>query len=366
MEQAESPAKRKILVAPLDWGLGHATRCVPIIRELLQQGAGVVLAGEGATKKLLQAEFPQLPFAELKGYGVRYSSERWSLPFVLASQIPKILSAIQYENERVAAIVKEHGIQGIISDNRYGLYHEGLPTVFITHQLLIKTGWGTRIDQWLQSLHYHHLQKFTECWVPDAPGTPNLGGELSHPEKKPALPLHYLGQLSRMKAGNSHEQHLLVLLSGPEPQRTIFEKLLWEQLESYKGSVIWVRGLPEEEGLSLQRESVQVFNHLPAEALNKFLNEASFVISRCGYSTLMDLAAVQKKSILIPTPGQTEQEYLATHLMQQQLALCLTQEKFRLQQALDLARDFYYRPFPATESNLKQVVATFLNTNYTN
>ena len=139
MTQPETAFKPNVLVAPLDWGLGHATRCIPVISELLRQNANVVLAGEGSIKNLLQKEFPQLSFVRLKGYNIRYSQNKWTLPFVIASQIPKIISAIKYENKRLQEIVNEHKIDGIIADNRYGLYYEGIPSVFITHQLLIKT-----------------------------------------------------------------------------------------------------------------------------------------------------------------------------------------------------------------------------------
>jgi uncharacterized protein (TIGR00661 family) len=361
MDQAETPLKPNILLAPLDWGLGHATRCIPVIVELIRQNCNVFLAGDSKTKLLLQAEFPQLPFFDLKGYEVRYSKNKWTLPFIIFSQIPKILSVIQYENQRLKEIVKEHDIDGIISDNRYGLFHYDLPSVFITHQLLVKTGLGSTTDTWLQQRNYRYINRFTECWVPDHDAGISLAGELSHPEKKPERPVKYLGPLSRfLPVGINTGKHLLILLSGPEPQRSLLEELMVNELKNYKAPVILVRGLPEG-GKELILPNATIYNHLPAKELNRLMNEALMVIARCGYSTVMDLAALHKKSILIPTPGQTEQEYLAMHLMKHKLALTFPQNKFRLSAALDLAAEFPYElNLFRKESHLPAAVKSFL------
>jgi len=362
MDQSQTPLKPNILIAPLDWGLGHATRCIPVIRSLVKQHSNVFIAAEGKIKTLLQNEFPQLSFVELKGYNINYSKNKYSLPFVIGKQIPKILSAIQYENERLDEIVEEHKIDGIISDNRYGFYHEKIPSVFITHQLLIKTPFGKVADEYLQKLNYNYINEFTECWVPDNEGEMNLAGELSHPETKPSVPVKYPGPLSRFQNKNSTvEKHLLIIFSGPEPQRTIFEDLIAEQLKNHSSAVVIVRGLPEASTQLHLPSNISVFDHLSSDELNKKMEEASMVISRCGYSTVMDLACLKKKSILIPTPGQTEQEYLAKHLMKNNFALCIDQQKFRLKNALELAVNFDYQlqHFP-TENKLEKTIKEFL------
>jgi uncharacterized protein (TIGR00661 family) len=336
--------KPNILIAPLDWGLGHATRCIPIIKCLLEQNCNVVLAGEGKIKTLLQGEFPELRFLTLQGYRVRYSQNHWTLPFTIASQIPRILSSIKKEQTWLQDVVEKYAIDAIISDNRYGLHHPAVPSVFITHQLRIKTPLGKTAEDYLQKLNYRYLHQFSECWVPDAAGDTNLGGALSHPEKLPPVPVKYIGPLSRFtKAGSQTTRHLLVLLSGPEPQRTLLERLLLEQLPHYTGPVVFVRGLPgSTEGMPAPAH-VNVYHHLVAEELQQKISEASFIICRCGYSTVMDIAALQKKSILIPTPGQTEQEYLARHLMKENFALCIAQKRFSLNAALEAAAVFDYR-----------------------
>lgn len=362
MDSPGTSLKPNILIAPLDWGLGHATRCIPVIRQLLHKNCQVWIAAEGAIKLLLQKEFPGLNFCELKGYHINYSKNRWLLPLTIGKQIPKILSAIQYENERLDEIVEEHQIQGIISDNRYGFYHDSIPSVFMTHQLLIKTPFGKTADTYLQKLNYEYINSFSECWVPDNEGAVNLAGDLSHPEKKPSVPLKYIGPLSRFhQAPVEEEKHLLILLSGPEPQRTLFENLIAEQLSDYKGPVVLVRGLPGDTSKLNSSPNVSVYNHLPAGELNQKINEASCVISRCGYSTVMDLSVLKKKSILIPTPGQSEQEYLAKHLMKNNFALCIDQTKFRLKNALDLSSHFDYQVENfLPENSLENTVENFL------
>jgi uncharacterized protein (TIGR00661 family) len=343
MSRPEISLKPNILISPLDWGLGHATRCIPIINRLIKKNCRVLIACEGKIRLLLEKEFPQLPFIDLKGYRISYSKNSRLLPLQIGKQIPKILSTIQYENERVKAIVKDHTIHGIISDNRFGFYHDAIPSVFITHQLFIKTNLGKFSDHYLQKLNYKYINHFTECWVPDNESSTNLGGKLSHPETKPSIPTKYIGPVSRFEKLDVEEKYLLVLLSGPEPQRTLLENSLLTELKNFSIPVVLVRGLPDESKELQVPSNIAVYNHLPAEQLNQKMNEALVVISRCGYSTVMDLAVLKKKSILIPTPGQTEQEYLAGHLMKNNFALCIEQKKFRLSSALELSNSFDYR-----------------------
>jgi len=353
---------KRIIVAPLDWGLGHATRCIPLIKLLLSQNCRVLLAGQGKVKYLLQKEFPEIDFLELPGYNVRYSKRRWTLPFTIAVQIPKILSAIKTEQRWLQKTVEEHSIDTVISDNRFGLHHAHLPCVFLTHQLCIETGWGKIANAFLQQLNYRYINRFAACWVPDAAGEINLGGQLSHPSILPAIPMKYIGLLSRFAASAVEKaSHVLILLSGPEPQRTVLENRVLGELKSYSDKVILVRGLPGNADTVNVAENVTVYNHLPAEDLQQKIAEASFVIARCGYSTVMDLAVLKKKSILIPTPGQTEQEYLARHLLKMNFALCIEQKKFSLKNTLELAASFNYRfqNFDNTTA-LNEIVAAFV------
>jgi UDP:flavonoid glycosyltransferase YjiC (YdhE family) len=358
----QSALSPKVLMAPLDWGLGHATRCIPVVRELLRNHCQVVVATAGKGKVLLQQEFPRLPFLHLPGYDIEYAASGWGLAAKIVAQIPKLLSAIKEEQAWLEKVVEEQKIDAVISDNRYGLHHPDVRSVFMTHQLRLQTPFGLGQDL-LQELNYQYINQFHECWVPDTEGEDNLAGELSHPGANPAIPLHYTGPLSRFEKKRlpAEEKHLLVLLSGPEPQRTLLEEKMAEELKEYPKPFILVRGLLGETGSLSLNENGRVYHHLPAEELEPAIAGASLVIGRCGYSTVMDLAALQKRSILIPTPGQTEQEYLAKHLMQKNFALCVEQKKFKLKNALALSASFPYQLHQPAERKLSTVVSAFVN-----
>lgn len=342
-----------VLVAPLDWGLGHATRCIPVIYALIKQGFRVLIAADGKVKHLLSDEFPQVPILHIRNYGIRYTSSAWALPFGLIIQIPKLLSIIQYENRILRKYVRQYGIDAVISDNRYGFYHPGVPSVILTHQLHINTPFGEIGDRFLQQLNYRFINRFSECWVPDHALPPALAGTLSHPRQLPRVQVKYTGPLSRFNNGSYHseEKHLLLLLSGPEPQRTILEKMLLAEIAQYRKPVVLVRGIPGATENLDPADHVTVYNYLPARELEAVISEAQMIICRSGYSTVMDLARLRKKSILIPTPGQTEQEYLGRHLSSVGFALVIPQDKFRLQSALALAADFAYNLPQETESS---------------
>lgn len=357
--------KPRILVAPLDWGLGHATRCVPIIRELLMQDCDVWLAGEGAQKELLKTEFPDLPFIDLQGYRIQYAKTKRGLLWKMILQSSKLQRTIQYEHRWLKKVVKEYSFDAVISDNRYGLYHSKIPCVFLTHQLCIKSPLGKWTEKLLQKRNYKYINRFTECWVPDIKEENNLAGELSHPEKKPTIPVRYIGLLSRFgsftfSGDGGKRGHLLVLLSGPEPQRSILEEKVISQISHYNGTAVVVRGLPGYSSLIPSTNMIHFYNHLPAKELNAEMLKAEYIISRSGYSTVMDIVALQKKSILIPTPGQTEQEYLGEYLMKKRIAPCMKQENFSLTAALETAASYSYS-IPVMQNNLQVMIADFLH-----
>ncbi len=351
--------KIRILIAPLEWGLGHATRCIPIIKELVNQNYEVFIAAEGVTFYLLKNEFPALNFLPLMGYRMRFSRKKFFLPFKIFSQFPKILFTIYKEHQWLKKMVMQHKIDAVISDNRFGMYHPKIPSVYITHQLLIKTG-NTFTEKIAQRFHYHFIKKYTECWVPDFEIN-GLAGELSHPKKLPGK-IKYLGALSRFELNTSVKKYdLLISISGPEPQRTIFEKQILKDLKSYGGKVLFIRGLPENNKvIKSENTSVEISNHLSAEKLNEAILQSDIIVSRCGYTTIMDLIKLQKKAILIPTPGQTEQEYLAKYVVENKLFYTVTQKDFVLQHSLQQAATF---PFITTEYNMelyKKVVSQFV------
>lgn len=343
-------SKPRILVAPLDWGLGHAARCIPVIHTLQKQGADVLLAAAGPSAFLLQTEFPELPLLSLPGYGITYGNTRWGTFAALVRQLPKLLHAIKREEVWLRETVDRDKIQAVLSDNRYGLHHPGIPSIFVTHQLQIKTPLYLT-DGLLQKQTYQYIEKFNACWIPDYSEAPNLAGALSHPMRFPKVPVRYISPLARFALSEPVLTHyLLILLSGPEPQRSLLEERLLQQTKLFQTPILFVRGLPGHTGLPPVPYHVTIVNHLPAATLQKAIEAAQFVVGRCGYSTVMEMLALQKKCIFVPTPMQTEQEYLARHLMNQQWALCLPQKKFQLKQAVSLAETFPYE-FPAVEKS---------------
>ena len=362
--------KPRILIAPLDWGLGHATRCIPIIRELLAQNCDVWLAGEGAQEHLLKTEFPELPFLQLPGYRIKYARTQRGLIWKMIQQGPKMRRAIQYEHRWLKKMTKQHHFDAVISDNRYGLYHSAIPCIFITHQLTIKSSLAKWTEKILQKRNYGYINKFTACWVPDLPagqagvkGENNLAGELSHPEINPAVPVHYIGFLSRFERNSVSENknNLLIVLSGPEPQRSMLEEKIINEISEYNYTATIVRGLPGVASLIPSTNRIQFYNHLSSGDLNAVMQEAEYVISRSGYSTVMDIIALQKKAILIPTPGQTEQEYLGNYLMKKGMAICIAQKDFSLQEALAAAVVYQYElPAMLSFPPLSATIETFL------
>ncbi len=352
----------KVLVAPLDWGLGHATRCIPIIYELLSQNIEVWVAVEGSVKTLLQKELPQVTFLSLEGYKVRYSKFGfWFFPKLLL-QLPRIFFVIRKEHKWLKAAITTHGFNAVISDNRLGLWHSSIPCYYITHQLQIIT--GNLFTNWIaQKTHYFFINKFKVCWVPDSAIENVLAGNLSHPKKLPKTPVVYVGPLSRLKKQKTEKKYtVLILLSGPEPQRSIFENILLPQLENFSEKIILIRGLADTNStLATTNKNLVIHNHLPAVDLSTTIQQSELIISRSGYTTIMDLVALQKKAVVVPTPGQTEQEYLATQLSKEKIFLTLPQKGFSLAEAISVAKKFSFKTADVNTNQHQKVIKQFID-----
>lgn len=339
------PPAKHILIAPLDWGSGHTTRCIPLIRHLRHCGHNVTFAGNSMQETLIRKSFPDIRAVRLEGYNVTYSRHGSGFMPRLMSQVPGLIKTVRSEHRWLKDYVKQHPVDGIISDNRYGLYHDTVPSVIITHQLSLKTGFGRFADGAFRQLHYQFLEKFDRCWVPDVAGKPNLAGSLSHPGKLPG-DTQYIGWLSQMShpAPSSPGEHLLILLSGPEPQRTILSDLLWQQAIKLEQKVVFVEGSTAAANHSSIPEHITYYQLAGAKELQPLVEQASIVICRSGYSTLMDLVLLNKKALLIPTPGQTEQVYLAAHLREQGIFMSGKQSSFHLANGLEEASRFPFHP----------------------
>ncbi len=321
--------KKRILVAPLNWGIGHACRCIPIIKALIENNFDVVLASDHEALMLLQKEFPLLDSVALPGYNVSYSTQKKSFKSHLIKQLPKIYRAIKAEHKATQQIITEFKIDGILSDNRLGVYSKHIPSIFITHQLNVLSGNTTFLSS---KLHELFIKKFDECWVPDFETTPNLSGKLSHHSTiKQPIPVKFIGALSRFFIETREiKTDILVVLSGPEPQRSLLADKLIDELKKSPKKIVLVKGIIEQEQSKIIDANLTIYNYLNSEDLQKFLNESELIICRSGYTSIMDLAKLKKKVFFIPTPGQFEQEYLAEHLQHSGIAPFCFQDNFSL------------------------------------
>ncbi len=319
------PSERKtILLCVLNWGIGHAARCVPLVEKWMRENKRVVIASDGAALQVLRGEFPGLLFEELPPYNVQYD-KGGNMVFAMAKQLPKFINAINAEHKTLNNLVEKYQPEMVVSDSRFGCHTAKKKSVFITHQLhlIMPKTW-----KWMEQMvnHFNHKQiaKFDECWIPDAEGENNLSGKLSHP---PLPNVRYIGTLSRFEKAIKTEKKfdVLAVLSGPEPQRTLLEEKLRKQLSKSGLKYLLVRGLPDK-----STSKINEVNYMNASELSKAIAESKVVICRSGYSTVMDLMALQAdtKIVFIPTPGQTEQEYLAKRLTEKGIGLCVAQGKF--------------------------------------
>ena len=337
-----SNKKLHILYTVLDWGLGHATRSIPIIQYLLDCDVRVTFIGEGNSLFLLKQTFPQCESYQVKGIEAKYSSQD-SLVLKMALSIPKNLFAIYREHYQINQIVKRINPDAIISDSRFGAWTKKIPCVFITHQLNIKAPINFR---WLEPIIYKlnkfFLTKYSKVWVPDFSGVNNLSGELSHNKKSIAeLNPEFIGPLSRFSknfdSNNKEIYELLIIISGPEPQRNIFENQCIEQAKKLDKKTLIVCGRPQDEAIR-EFGKIKVLGNLSLEELNSLIITTKNVVCRSGYSSIMDLFVLQKNAICIPTPGQTEQEYIAEFLSNQKFIVTQKQSEFNLQESLNFLK----------------------------
>ncbi|WP_445956765.1 glycosyltransferase [Yeosuana sp.] len=322
--------KKKILVAPLNWGLGHATRCIPIIHALMEHHYEPIIASDGAALDLLKKEFPTLIALELPSYHIQYTKHGFLLKWQFFKNSPKLFKAIKSEKKVVQNIIETYNITGVISDNRFGVFsiNRHIPSVYITHQLNVYSG----ITTWLSTkMHQHIIKKHDECWVPDFENSPNLSGQLGHIQNH-NLNLKYLGILSRFeKSTSSKIFDILVILSGPEPQRTLLEHKILLELKAFKKNIILVQGKVENTQIISKNNNLTIYNYMQSEALEKAIQNSHLIISRSGYTTIMDLAKLGGKVFFIPTPGQHEQIYLAKRLEKLNIAPYCKQGDFNME-----------------------------------
>lgn len=323
---------KRVLVAAMHWGLGHATRSVPLITCLLKNEFEVIIASDGAALNLLMIEFPQLLAIELPSYQISYKSENMFRNLV--NLLPGAYSAIKAEKKSIERLVVEHDVNIIISDNRFGCFSSKCRNIFVTHQINIQTG-NFFFDWVAKKVNLALISKFDQIWIPDAKKEPSLSGILSHHFGKTKLPVKYMGVLSRFEScKESKKSGILIILSGPEPQKTIFENKILNQALGLRDKITIVRGEVNGRIVKSVRENITVYNYADAPLLNMLMCESEVVVSRSGYTTIMDVAITGSKALLVPTPGQTEQIYLAKHLKEQGLYAIQDQKHFNLEKGI--------------------------------
>jgi len=327
----------------MDWGLGHATRMVPVIEMLKQRKVRLVLGADNRPYEFLKKRFPELEILRFPGYRPRYPA-KGSMALKMLSEMPEMLLFADKAHNFLEKVIKSYDLDLVISDNRYELWSKKVQTVFVTHQLNIQTPkYGRVTNTALRQLVYSFIKKFDELWIPDFEGKQNLSGKLSHVKKFPLENHHFIGPLSRFQFVEPDPQtpsvDLLMIMSGPEPQRTILEVKLKDQAYHSGLKTVILQGRPEDEHYE-KFGNVEVYSHLSDEKIAGYIQKAKIVISRPGYSTLMDLAWFGAKAIFIPTPGQTEQKYLAKHLKEKGFYYYQNQKGFDLEKALAEAEEY--------------------------
>lgn len=332
----ENPNPMHILICPLDWGLGHAARMARVIRLYLNDGHTVTVAGSKSVNTFMFGEFEnRIGYVHYPGYAVKYSRNN-NLVWKILWQLPLLVFSMIKEQISMQNIVLRIKPDLILSDNRFGARSKKVRSIFITHQtsILLPSGW-----KWLQKttnyINHKLISRFHKCIVPDYQELPGLAGKLSHGAKLPHI--SWCGPLSRFSGKEESywkpppfeipPPFLLVILSGPEPQRTILENKLKTHIQ--KETTLWFRGLPGQN--DIYREGKHIFfNHGSTHLMGWCIKNSKLVICRSGYSSVMDLAVFGKKALFIPTPGQTEQEYLAEHLEKQGYIAYISQKHLNI------------------------------------
>lgn len=313
---------KKIILAPLDWGMGHVARCVPLIKQLQQQQNNIVIACTSEQQKFLKQEISGIEFVSLFGYNMSYAKilPLWVKIFI---QFPKLFAVVRKENKWLANYLKKNETDVVISDNRFGFYNENVESIFITHQLNVQAPFFQNI---INRINSSFIEKYSVCWVPDyVEEEKRLSGILS--DKNGIKNTVFIGPLSRFEKTKSEQKKyaVLILLSGPEPQRTLLEEKLISAFANTNYKVALVRG-SFSECVQKMPSNFYVIDVASSKQLQELFNVSDKIICRSGYSTLMDLDVLGLKALLVPTPGQSEQEYLAKYWQEKFACTCLEQK----------------------------------------
>lgn len=308
---------KRVLVCPLNWGLGHATRDISIIKHLIEAGHSVSIAGEEPVTTLLKEEFPLLPIFQLPGYRIKYS-KRESQVLQMLLQFPTIAWWTLKEHFLLKSLLKKYPHDVVISDNRYGVWSSKTENIIITHQLYVQTSNNNRfVERIVWRLISNRIKCFDQCWIPDNEPPHDLAGDLVYKKRFPQNAI-LIGAVSRFEKTTLQEQppvfDLMAIISGPEPHRTFFEQRVIDQAETYGINTLVVGGTPAASMQKQESPFITWQHHLPTEKMADAISKSKRIICRSGYSGIMDFVFLDKPAIFVPTPGQTEQEYLCKYL----------------------------------------------------
>ncbi|MCK9182826.1 MAG: glycosyl transferase family 28 [Fibrobacteraceae bacterium] len=346
----------RVLVAPLDWGLGHATRSIPVIRAFLNRGYAVDLAVSGRQAALFRGEFPQLTQIEIPGYSIRYPERGFEMPFWLLKNYGRIANVISEEHDIAEKLVADRGYDVLFSDNRFGFYSKKAKSVYMTHQARIAFPRPFSLVENIGiAWHRSQMKHFDRVWIPDFPEYPGMAGKLSHLDRNSDF--DYVGLLSRFELTepgslDSKKYEFMAILSGPEPMRTSFEKKVLVALSKISGEHIVLLGRPGSMDLPQAPQNVKLFNHLESKDFAEVAKKSRVIISRPGYSTVMDMAALGVSSVFVPTPGQTEQEYLGKALFRINEAGLILQKDLDSDSLSKMAKEIRRIHLPESAENL--------------
>jgi len=321
------------------WGLGHATRTLPIIRRTIEEGHEVTVVSSGRALSMLRQELgDSATFAHLEDYQPPELPNSTFLALATFLRFPLYVTAMFHEHDYVRRFLEETKIDVIFSDNRFGFYSRQVPSFFMGHQLRILNPLRNKVlEDGTEIYNKYFLDRYAGVIVPDFEED-GLAGRLAHDlsifdERR----LNYVGVLSEFAYRPTVEDvDVFVSISGPEPQRSSFERLVRSQLDGFGGRVVTSLGKPEDNGHS----GPNLRSYLNREEREEFLNRSKIVVARSGYSTLMDLSVLKKRGFLVPTPGQLEQEYLAKHHMERKTFYSVPERDLDLPSQLEAALAF--------------------------
>lgn len=345
----------RILYAVGSWGLGHATRSLPLITSLLDTNASLTIVSTGRALAVLRGELQdRCEFLDWPDVPHTVGRTAWGFYLKTAAAIPRYLAVVRREQQWTAQLLRARHFDRIVSDNRYGIQHPDVPSFHVVHGLrFIAPGRVHLIERRLETVNYRWLGHLRQVIVPDTQED-QLSGDLAHSlEVFPQRVITYAGILSRLRRrAVSEDLDLFVTLSGPEPQRSMLERLILQQLPSVRGRIVVTLGKPDA-AAHTRVGSADVYGYLDRSGQEEMMNRARLVLCRSGYSTIMDLAELQRRAVLIPTPGQTEQMYLARYHQARGTAFAVDQRRLDLRAAL--ARGATLPPFRASVSTEQTV-----------